>query len=159
MITPPPTVRDDHRPRKLIAFRGLPASGKTSAALQLLAAGPEGTITRCNRDLLRRHHFGRPLYDRDAEAVITIIQHDAITTLLRTGHTVIVDDTNLNDDRLANLRLIAGVCGAEFEIRDLRHVPVDTCVERDRERPKDEQVGEQVIRDMHRRYLTGTNAP
>jgi predicted kinase len=153
MIGTPGTVRDDHSRPALIAFRGLPASGKTTAALQLLADSPHGTVARCNRDALRRMVQGRPRYDTDSEAVITMIATDTITTLLRTGHTVLVDDTNLADEHVANLRLIAGVCGAEFQIHDLRHVPLQTCLDRDRQRPEDEQVGERVIRGMHARYL------
>jgi tRNA uridine 5-carbamoylmethylation protein Kti12 len=153
MTTTPTAATDASSAPTLIAFRGLPGSGKTTAALELFAADAAGMITRCNRDQLRRHHFGRPLYDADSEAVITVLQNDAITVLLRTGRSVIVDDTNLADDRLANLRLIAGVCGAQFEIRDLRDVPLDTCIARDEARPEDEQVGEKVIRRMYDRYI------
>lgn len=153
MTRTPPAATDAISAPTLIAYRGLPGAGKTTAALDLLAAGPAGKITRCNRDALRRHHFGQQLCDPESEAVITVLQHDAITVLLRTGRSVIVDDTLLVDDHLTNLRLIAGICGAQFEIRDLRHVPLETCIARDQARPQDEQVGAEVIRRMHERHI------
>jgi predicted kinase len=145
---------DDHSGPVLIATVGLPASGKTTWTLEQLRTRARGTIARCNRDELRRSTQGTPRYDAESEAVITVIQHDLIAVLLRTGHTVIVDDTNLSNVHRQALAVIAGAAGATYAEQDFRHIPLETCIARDRARIAiGGHVGEHVIRDMHARYL------
>lgn len=154
MITTPPDVTDDHSGPTLIVTRGLPGSGKTTWALKQLAERPHGTAARVNRDDLRRMTHGKPRYDKESERVITAIQRDAIRTLLRLGHAVVNDDTNLDDGRMIALMVLADETGAHFKIEDFTHVSLETCIRRDWHRKgTDAYVGEDVIRDMHRRHL------
>jgi tRNA uridine 5-carbamoylmethylation protein Kti12 len=153
-MTPPlrPHAHTGYSGRTLIATRGLPASGKTTWAQHQLALYPPGIMARCNRDDLRRMTQGTPRYDPVSESVITEIQHAVLTILLRAAQYVIVDDTNLNDDRVYELAVIAHQAGAAFEEQDFRHVPLAVCLDRDRRRTTG-RVGEDVIRAMYDRYL------
>lgn len=155
MINPPPAARDDHSGPCLIATRGLPGAGKTTWALEQLASRPHGTIARCNRDDLRRMIHGEPRYDAESEAIVTLIQHRAIRALLDKGQSVIVDDTNLHPVHFLALAVLADQAEVPFTVQDFTTVPLETCIRRDWHR-KDTpaHVGENVIRDMHDRYLT-----
>jgi predicted kinase len=133
---------------KLIITRGLPGSGKSTWARQQPGA------VRVNRDELRLMLHGGWLGEGWAERQITTAHRAMIEALLRTGVNVICDDTNLRHKVVRELAELAYDCGAEAEIADFTHVPLETCLERDAGRP--ESVGQEVIRRMHERYLAGS---
>lgn len=145
----------------LTLTRGLPGSGKTTAALALMASAPG--MVRLNRDALRESLYGRAgVLEYAAEASISTIQHAAATAALATGHDVIVDDCNLRARYCREWADLAAACGADLEVLDLTDVPVDECIRRDRARGDagGRCVGADVIRGMHLRYLAaGPLAP
>jgi predicted kinase len=136
----------------LTVTRGLPGSGKTTWARERQRTAAFRTA-RINRDDLRRSMHGATMIGDWAERQVTLVQHAAIEALLRGGVDVISDDTNLRRSVVRDLEALAARCGARFLIEDFTDVPLDLCISRDLSRPADERVGEQVIRDMHRRYL------
>lgn len=145
---------------RLIAMRGLPGSGKSTRALELLEEAVVGTLARCSRDAYRRMLHGHPRHgDRVCEDQVTIAQHAAIEQLLLVGVDVLVDDTNLSLLNLQALAAIAWRCGADFAVEDFTHVPLEQCIARDALRCGDERVGEDLIRAMHRRHLLGKALP
>lgn len=129
---------------------GLPGSGKTTWARELLAARPLGSMVRVNRDDLRAMAlplgYRRPLIS--AEIEISMMQHTLISTLLRRGVDVVVDDTNLVPDRRESLEKTALGEGAQVMVnREFLGVPVEECVRRDALRGQ--PVGKEVIWRMH----------
>lgn len=143
----------------LILTRGLPASGKTTRARAWVAASPL-TRTRINRDDLRDAMFGGWTGLPEHETAVTVAQHAAVYDLLRAGWSVAVDDTNLDNGVVHRLHGLAMDAHATVEVWDLRDVPVEVCVQRDRERAArgERHVGEHVIRDKAARYLTSVEA-
>lgn len=140
---------------KLVVFRGLPGSGKTTLAQQWVAEDRERRA-RVNRDDLRAMlHQG--YVSGDVERAVAKARDALIRALLRRGFDVASDDTNLPSRVVRDLRRIAVTEGAEFEVRDLTDVEVDVCIERDAAR--DRTVGEQVIRDMYMRFVKGKPFP
>jgi predicted kinase len=137
----------------LIITRGVPGCGKTTRAKRWVADCP-AYRARLNRDDLRETlHAG---YHGDVtEAQVTAVQHAGVLALLRSGVSVIVDDTNRNPATLTALRLLGALAGAEVVVWDMRNVPVDTCVDRDRVRGErgERCVGEDVIRRMHGKFI------
>lgn len=143
-------------PVTLTATRGLPASGKTSWALEQLSLAEPGQIARLNRDDLRLLLHNQAPHTPLTEQQVSLVQHGGIEQLLRAGIPVIVDDTNLRARHLRNLAEIAWRCGAEFTVQDF-DTPLEECIRRDAARPR--PVGEAVIRGMHTRYLAGHGWP
>lgn len=139
----------------LTVTAGLPASGKTTWAntwVERVRSGfPEtGTsgrsIVRMSRDDYR-HMFGYPpLGDSTQEKHVTTAVNAATLALLDSGVCVVRDDTNLRYPYLETLRKLARSCGAEFEIVDFTEIPVETCIERNRDR--DDAVPEEAIRGL-----------
>lgn len=87
----------DNRPNShlIVVLRGIPASGKTSFAKELMAMYPEGRFKRTNKDELRAMiDDGR--YSTVNEAFIRMIRDLIIHNILIKGESVIVDDTNLD---------------------------------------------------------------
>ncbi|MBL7255132.1 phosphatase domain-containing protein [Paractinoplanes lichenicola] len=139
---------------RLLITRGLPASGKTTFARTL-----QPRVVRVNRDDLRRMLHGRRLYTDWAEAQVTLAQRTTVDALLRTGASVIVDDTNLRDDAVRRWVRMAARHGARFEVHDFTDVPLEECLRRDATRSEDERVGADGIRRMHETYLAGKTLP
>src|SRR4051812_46595519 len=134
-------------------MQGLPASGKTTAALELVRAS-DGRIRRVNLDALRLmldDNDGSIRRGRDHEDVVLATQDAAICAAVDAGFDVVVDNTHLVA-RLPNRykRLLASR-DVEFAVIGCTAVPVEECVRRDAER--DGAVGEQLIRAMHARML------
>jgi hypothetical protein len=71
--------------------------------------------------------------------------------MLFDGFDVIVDDTNFDSKHETQLRGLADVHGAEFEIKDFTDVSLSTCLKRDSERAN--PVGEKVIKSMFNTFL------
>lgn len=137
---------------KLIITRGLPGSGKTTWA----KAQPG--MVRVNRDELRRMMHGGRIGEGWSERQVTVAQRAQIDALLRAGVNVICDDTNLRGKTVRELAELALMAGAEVTLEDFTSVPVEKCIERDATRPESEQVGPEVIQQMHGRYLAGKRA-
>jgi predicted kinase len=133
--------------------RGLPGSGKTTWARQQPGA------VRVNRDELRQMLHGGPLGVGWAEVQVTVAQRAQIEALLRAGANVICDDTNLRARVARELAELGLRCGAEVVFREFTDVPLDECIRRDAERPAEVRVGEEVIRTMFQRYLSGRSLP
>jgi predicted kinase len=128
---------------------GLPASGKTTWVLDKLKESP-GAYKRVNKDDLRAMLDGGK-WSRDNEKFVLSVRDGIIESALGSGKHVIVDDTNLAPKHEERLRQLAKQHGAAFEIVDFTHIAVEECIERDRKRQN--YVGEKVIRDMWRQFL------
>lgn len=134
--------------KKVLLFKGLPASGKSTEARRLISEHP-GMYKRVNKDDLRamldNNHFTRA-----NEKLVLRVRDAIVLEALEAGKHVIIDDTNLHPRHETRVRqLVKGL--AEVEIVDFMHVDVDTCIERDLNRPK--SVGARVIRRMWQEYI------
>lgn len=140
----------------LFITRGLPGSGKTYEAAAWVAEDL-GARARVNRDDLRAMVHDSGHIRGVTEPRIVAARDAAISALLRKGVDVVCDDTNLPSRTVRDLARVAARARADFEVWDMTDRPLDICIARDaaRERP----VGEQVIRDMHARYLRGRGYP
>lgn len=139
---------------KVYLTKGLPASGKTTWAKEQLRKNPDG-IKRINKDDLRAM-LDDARWSGKSEKFILQARDQLILSALEYGKHVIVDDTNFHPKNEARIReLVAGK--AEIEIVDFTHVPLEECLARDRKRQNN--VGEIVIRDMHKKYLAREEMP
>lgn len=136
---------------KLTIMRGLPASGKSTKAQELLG---HGNTVRINKDLLRTMlHFDKFTgtnegKTRDAARVLA-------TMFLSDGMNVIIDDTNLNPNTVQSWKDLAKNLDAKIEYFDMDTLP-EECIRRDKMREK--EVGKNVIEKMalqYRDYLKG----
>lgn len=134
---------------------GLPASGKSTYARNLLQQGRPGALARVNRDDIRVSVFGGRVFGRDVEDKVSIVQRSAVVELLRVGVSVIVDDPNLDPRHRRRLTDIASTYGAMVQLVPFINVPLEVCLERNRRRPEAETVPEAVIRAMHEKWIQG----
>lgn len=147
----------------LIAMRGLPASGKSTYAIDLVTQDPLRWV-RVNRDLLRLMlHNGIYLPDGDGsdgtERTIRFARDGVIKAMLERGLNVIVDDTNLPNRSIRELYNLAKFARTDFDIVDLTDVPVETCIARNAQRDEAHRVPESVILNMYDRYVKGRQHP
>lgn len=148
---------------KLVLTRGLPASGKSTWARQLVESDP--TYVRLNRDDFRQMLYGKAVLDVDGEIAVTVAQHGAVENALKNGLNVVVDDTNFFVRGVKNLMKIAAKCDAEVQFVNFTDVSVDECIRRDAIRREQGNsnlsgaVGEKVIRGMYDRYIKGRQLP
>ncbi len=137
---------------KLIIMQGLPASGKSTRAEEILRE--DGNAVRINRDLLRTMlHFDKWTGKNEGNT------KDAARTLaqlfLGKGINVIIDDTNLHEGTVQSWVDLAKSLNAKIQYERLDTDP-DECIKRDEGRQK--RVGKHVIQKMalqHQAYLKG----
>lgn len=131
---------------KLLMIKGLPGSGKSTYARQLVAASQ---YTRVNKDDLRAMlHNGS--HSKSKEATVLKIRDAVVVEALTKGSNVVVDDTNFAPVHEIRLRELAKEHGAQFQSK-LIDTPVDVCIERDLKRLN--SVGHKVILQMYEQYL------
>lgn len=126
---------------KITIMQGLPASGKSTRASEIVQGG---NTVRINKDLLRTMlHFDKftMLNEKATSTAATVLAK----TFLDLGLNVIIDDTNLNP----RTRQHWVDLGKEKEAK-IEHIKIMTdireCIERDRVREK--HVGAHVIQGM-----------
>ncbi|MEH0983095.1 phosphatase domain-containing protein [Micromonospora sp. CPCC 205556] len=142
------------RTLRLIATRGLPASGKTTFARTLQPA-----VVRVNRDDLRRMLHGERLFTQRAEYQVTLAQRAQVEALLGARVSVCLDDTNLRSRTLRDWADLAARHDADFVVHDFTDVPLEECLRRDAARAEEDRVGEVYIRRLHERYLADRPLP
>jgi len=139
---------------KILLLKGLPASGKTSYARQLIKDNP-GVYKRINKDELRAM-LDAGEWSTENEKFILKIRDELVIKCLAAGYSVIVDDTNLHLKHEARMRQLAqadpemGLEEVEVEIKEFS-TSVDECIKRDSMRANG--VGAKVIRQMYRQFL------
>lgn len=133
---------------------GLPGSGKTKRAKEMLAAHPNA-MKRVSKDELRAMlDDGR--WSGDAEKFIIKARDALILAALDEGRHVIVDDTNLAPKHKTHIeQLIKGK--AQLAVEDFTGVPIEVCIERDLKRL--DSVGSQVIWRMYWQFLHKSKEP
>lgn len=130
---------------KIIMMRGLPASGKSTKAKEIVA---QGNWVRLNRDLLREMmHFNK--WTGKNEAITVKAEKTLARYYLSTGTSVVIDDTNLGDKHRQLWSGIAQEYSAKFEVVTC-DTPIDECIKRDSVREK--RVGDHVIKGMALQY-------
>lgn len=141
----------------LIITRGIPGSGKTTAARAWVAVNPR-CRARVNRDDLRSMAHASVFVaksdtDPGTERGIQAARDAAITAMLKRGIDVISDDTNLPQRVARDLRRLAVLAGAGFDVWDLTDVPLEECLRRNAQRTGAALVPEHRIRGMWERYV------
>lgn len=144
--------------RKVIIMKGLPGSGKSTFARNLLSEHPY-TFKRINRDELRMM-FDNGITNRGNEKFIKKIRDILIMEALKDGKSVIVDDTNLSPRSHLRIEQLVLEYNKTFEqavkveIHEME-TSITECIARDSERTN--RVGEKVIRDMYRQFYSDEN--
>lgn len=140
--------------RKLIMTCGLPASGKTSWAVEekaRLEAHHLKVAIVCKDDIRADMEKRGWKWSREGEKEVKAIQEASIAAHFKADYNVVIcADTNFGPHK-ARLQALAVKHDAEFEVKDFTHVDVQECIRRDRARKAG--VGEEVIRRMYAQYL------
>ena len=136
---------------RVIILRGLPGSGKTTWAREFIKYRP--WYRRVSKDALREMFaFGE--YDYNDEKLVRKIQGQLIRDLLREGSSVVVDNTNLRERDVREIKGASVIYWQDKSYLSVRvlefHTPLEECIRRDalRERP----VGAERIREMAERH-------
>lgn len=130
---------------KLVMMKGLPGSGKSTYARELVEK--KGYI-RINKDDLRGM-MSNGVWNGKREKRVVAIRDFIIRDVLESGGNVVVDDTNYGwEDRL---RALAKEYGAVFEIIDV-DTDVEECIKRDLKRAN--SVGASVIWRMYYEHVS-----
>lgn len=132
---------------KILILRGLPASGKSTWAKELVSVNHNWI--RVNKDDLRAMMNGG-VFSGKLEKHIVRTERELAENALKLGKNVIVDDTNFNPDHEIFFRSLAHQYKAEVEVKFF-DTPLAMCIDRDNKRPNG--VGEAVIRRMYDQYL------
>lgn len=136
---------------------GLPGSGKTTLAREMVAASG-GKMVMVSRDDIRRG-MGTNL-DSDGELgwMITQIQEEQIRLALKQGLDVVSHDQNLKMQYRRRLRNVADSVGAEYTQVELTDVPLHVCLDRNAKRDG-HQVPEEYITAQYNKYIKNNKNP
>lgn len=145
---------------EIVLTRGLPASGKSTWAKEWVAENSDWRL-RINRDDLRHQLFNKyhPL-TRMQEDHVTLFEESMVEAAIKAKVSVVVDATHLKASYVKRWYDIGNRLGVPVNVQDF-DTDVEACVFRDRTRMvKGERfVGEEVIRDMYRRFFNKGKLP
>lgn len=132
---------------KILMLKGLPASGKSTYAKELVAK--DHNWVRVNKDDLRAM-MNNGEFSGKLEKQVVKTEREIAENALKIGKSVVIDDTNFNPTHEEFFRQLAKSYKAEFDV-EFFNTPLEICMIRDNERPNG--VGETVIRRMYDQYL------
>lgn len=134
---------------KIILNRGIPGSGKTTAAMNFLAEGAAGFTVRLSRDDDRMSKFAFEGVGNAAQEELITEGHIAQAKIaISKGWDVLVDATHLNERAIQPWRKLASAKRVPLIFWD-HSVPVDVAIERDAQRER--TVGAEVIMRLAKR--------
>ena len=137
---------------KLLMLRGLPGSGKSTMARDLVE---KMGYVRVNKDELRQM-LNNGTHSQSKEELVLETRDSIVINALKAGKNVVVDDTNIHPKHEKQLAQIAFDLSKTKKVSfkvfdDFLKIPIEQCIENDLKR--DSSVGEQVIRKMHREAM------
>ena len=132
---------------KVLMLKGLPASGKSTYAKELVSKNHNWV--RVNKDDLRAM-MNNGEFSGKLEKQVVKTEREIAENALKIGKSVVIDDTNFNPTHEEFFRQLAKSYKAEFDV-EFFNTPLEICMIRDNERPNG--VGETVIRRMYDQYL------
>lgn len=133
--------------KKVILTKGLPASGKTTWAIEMINNHPNRYKNICKDDL--RKMLDNSQHSKARESFILRVRNSLILQALDEGYHVIISDTNLHEKHEQEIReLVRGKAEVEIKFFD---VPLEECIRRDKLR--ENPVGEKVITEMYNQFL------
>lgn len=133
---------------KIIILQGLPGSGKSTYAKELIDKNP-GKYKRVNKDDLRAM-IDNGKYSKANEKFVLEMRDAFVDLALINGYDVIVDDTNFEWKHVERMFELAEINEAEVEIKKIE-TDLNECIKRDLKRHN--SVGEKVIKSMYNRYV------
>lgn len=140
--------------KEIIITKGLPASGKTCWANELLAKYPGRYKNICKDDL--RKMLDNSRWSKANEQFILQRRDELILKALEAGYSVVVSDTNLHEKHEKRIRELAKIHynntghSVNIQIKFFEITP-EEAIQRDLVRPN--SVGSGVIWDMYNRYI------
>lgn len=135
-------------PKKLIVCQGIPASGKSTWAKAWVLEDPLHRV-RINMDDIR-NMLGK-YWVPERESLVLAIQEQAIIEALEHNYDIVIDNTNLKQALVDSFYALTLSFGHhEFRTKKFFDTPLSVCIERDKSR--ENPVGEQVIRNFYNRY-------
>lgn len=117
--------------QKILFLKGLPGSGKSTYAKELVAKDPDRWV-RVNKDDIRLMHHDRK-WSRGREATVEQTQYAIAKAALDRGQSVIVDNTHMSPRHEGQWAYLAKENGAEFEVKEF-DTSIEDCIKRDQER-------------------------
>lgn len=138
--------------RKIRLYKGLPGSGKTTSAMNLIAMNPRTDFLRINNDDL-----SGSITNLDREDLIAVTEKLLLFGMERDKY-ILLDNTNLSTVRQERYATLVAEWNAanpektyEIEVEDLTGVPLWMCYERNRARAK--SVADSVIAEMFNHHV------
>lgn len=141
---------------EMIICRGVPASGKTTAAVQWVQE--RENRVRVSRDDIRFSMFGR--YWGVDEELVTKVQDAQIEAALSAGKSVVVDATNLRARNVKSLMRLGAKHGAIVKFVDFP-ISYEQAIFNDAQRESrgERAVGEDVIKSFFDRFIRKGELP
>jgi predicted kinase len=131
---------------KIIVLKGLPGSGKSTRARELME---DTRVMRVNRDDIRSMLFRQ--WKGKKEQVVTEIEEAAIVSAVHCGYDIIIDDTNLSPRTCSRWQSLAMEHGVAI-MEESFDTSIETCILRDNLRTGKAHVGRAIIENMALQY-------
>lgn len=140
--------------KTILILRGLPASGKSTYAKNILAENPHAW-KRLNKDELRAM-LDNSAHSFPNEKFVANVRDMMLVEALKAGKHVVIDDTNLSEKSIARIRqVVDNYCNETGEKVQIQFKEMETtleeCLERDKTREK--KVGDNVIMKMYKQHI------
>lgn len=124
---------------------GIPGSGKSTYAKQVVAKDPSNWV-RVNNDDLRAMMNGS-VFSSDYEKMVTDLRNHIIRDALKRGKNVIIDNLNINRRHFDDVCKIAKSVNADVQVFEKAfYIELEEAIERDSKREGKAKVGEEVIK-------------